>query len=91
MCQVNAGAAWVGCSKCGAGYYENSAHTCKRYKSFEDWDAELQAEARKPITKKASSSIRTLYQATRNIAHWPKWKRHYCWASEYQYCIGKPE
>jgi hypothetical protein len=91
MCQVYGPSARVACGKCGAGYYEDSAHICKRYKSFEQWDAELQKDAREPIPRNASSLIRTLHNATRRVARWAKWKRHCAWADEYQFCIGRPK
>jgi hypothetical protein len=90
MCQVNGPSAWVGCSKCGAGFYENSRHVCKKYISFEKWDAELQRDA-KVKYKGKNSLLATLQRAVKNVASWPEWKRRYVWAEEFQYSIGRPK
>ena len=86
MCQVYGPSAMVGCSKCGAGYYEDSQHTCKKFVSFEKWDADLQKQSKEKYTG-TSSLIATLYTATRNVARWPRWKRHYVWAEQFQHSI----
>ena len=86
MCQVNGPSAMVGCSKCGAGYYEDSKHTCKKFVSFEEWDADLQKRAKEKYTG-TNSLIATLYAATRSVARWPKWKRHSSWAEQFQHSI----
>jgi hypothetical protein len=86
MCQVYGPTPMVGCSKCGAGYYENSSHTCKVFVPFERWDAELQARAAQDYTGN-NRLLATCYRATRNVASWPLWKRQYVWAEEFQHSI----
>jgi len=86
VCQVNGPDVFIGCSKCGAGYYENNQHICKKFVSFEKWDADLQKSAKEKYTG-SSILIVALYAATRRVARWPKWKRHCVWAEQFQHSI----
>lgn len=87
MCQVYGPAIMVACDKCGASVDQDWIHThkCKKFVPFEQWDAELQARAKEPLPK--DPFWRTLKQATRSVASWPKWKRHYVWANEFQHSV----
>lgn len=85
MCQVYGPAIRVGCSECGAGYYEDSKHTCKIFVSFEDWDADLQQRASEPDTD--SDFMNSLQRATKAVAAFPEWKRKYFWAEENRHTV----
>lgn len=87
MCQVNC-TAIVGCSDCGAGYYENSAHVCKVFVPFEKWDADLQKRAKAPLEQ--NPLYRTMQEATRSVAGWPLWMRQYAHADEFRFSVGRP-
>jgi hypothetical protein len=86
MCQVYGPTPLVACSKCGAGYYENASHTCKIFVAFEEWDAQLQKRASQPYTGD-NHLLSIMRAATKSIAAWPLWKRHYVWAEEFQFSV----
>lgn len=86
MCQVYGPSAIVGCSKCGAGFYEDSVHVCKKFVTFEVWDAKLQKRAKEKYTG-TNSLFATLQAAVKHVAGWPEWKRRSAWSEEFRYSI----
>jgi hypothetical protein len=86
MCQVHGPTPLVTCCKCGAAYYESSAHSCKVFVPFDQWDAELQARAAK-VYAGDNRLLAACRRATRNVASWPLWSRQYVWAEEFQHSI----
>lgn len=87
MCQATCGPARIGCSKCGAGFYENEPHKCLVFVPFEQWLSELKERASQLCTAAPGSIWEHAHRCTQDIASWPEWQLRYVWAEEYRYSV----
>lgn len=88
MCQVHGPSATVACEKCGAGFYEGSAHYCKKFVPYEAWRDKLRSDAEKTCWS-TSSLVIAAHKATQRVARWPEWKLRAAWAEEFRHSIGE--